>query len=53
VALCVFIITDTSWLNNDVEKAWKRRFLASIFHHFAISDKRGIKILLNLVAHIL
>ncbi|RIA97307.1 hypothetical protein C1645_752563 [Glomus cerebriforme] len=38
-ALCVNIVADSSWSSNDAEKNWKRRFLASVFHHLAV-DKR-------------
>jgi hypothetical protein len=35
-------VTDSSWSNNDAEKAWKRSFLASAFRHLAVDDKKGI-----------
>lgn len=41
-ALCVYVVTNSSWSNNDAEKAWKQSFLSSVFRHLAIDDKKGI-----------
>ncbi|GES85835.1 DUF726-domain-containing protein [Rhizophagus clarus] len=40
-ALCVYVVSDSSWTNNDAERAWKRSFLASIFRHLAVYDKKA------------
>ncbi|PKC10802.1 DUF726-domain-containing protein [Rhizophagus irregularis] len=40
-ALCVYVVTDSSWSNNDAEKAWKQSFLANIFRQLAVDDKKA------------
>ncbi|CAI2164635.1 4865_t:CDS:2 [Funneliformis geosporum] len=47
-ALCVYLVNDSSWSNNHAEEDWKRRFLASIFRHFAINEKVEQHVLLKM-----
>ncbi|CAG8466754.1 5636_t:CDS:2 [Funneliformis caledonium] len=47
-ALCVYIVNETSWSNNNAEEVWKRRFLASIFRHFTIDEKVEQNVLLKM-----
>ncbi|CAG8634790.1 5271_t:CDS:2 [Acaulospora morrowiae] len=38
-ALCVQIVSKCAWSNDTLELEWKKRFLASVFHYLAISEK--------------
>ncbi|CAG8711517.1 4677_t:CDS:2, partial [Acaulospora morrowiae] len=38
-ALCVQIVSKCAWSNDTFELEWKKRFLASVFHYLAISEK--------------
>ncbi|CAG8501350.1 816_t:CDS:2 [Diversispora eburnea] len=47
-ALCVRTVTNRIWTNDAAELEWKKKFIASIFMHFAVDDLKEQDVLLSM-----
>ncbi|RHZ56080.1 hypothetical protein Glove_406g60 [Diversispora epigaea] len=47
-ALCVRTVTNRLWTNDAAELEWKKKFIASIFMHFAVDDVKEQDVLLSM-----